>query len=260
MRMRDVAVLLVLTVWGSAAHAQSSFNLEKLRDKHTLNNEEVRQMFRTLGISNQFAEPMGVKFKSTAENVGCQGECSVQVFLLPRPSGDGVGNVVVISRALDMDLHRVLLFRNDSNNGSQLVDYFDLEERLYDFPRISSISSGGKRWLTVSMWPHCGTGCGLHYTDWFELKGGKSQRVLRVPDSGHDGNVNPGIDYETRFVRARQSAKNTTLEFIYHLTVIPGFSSQVDDLELWEDESVVRFSQTDQQPLFRLDAIGSELS
>ena len=92
----------------------------------------------------------------------------------------------------------------------------------------------------MSIWPHCGTGCSLHYTDWFELNGGKIRKVLRVPDSGYDIKTNPGISYETRFVRANQSGKSATLEFLYHLTVSPGFGSSVEHSDLFEEEKEER--------------------
>ena len=106
--------------------------------------------------------------------------------------------------------------------------------------------------------PHCGTGCGSTHTDWFELKNGKLRMVLTVPLSGHDGNENPGRQFETRFVHASQSAAGETLEFVYHVEYSSGIGSSIEMSDLWDDEKVVRFSRTIGQGEFEFDAKNSE--
>jgi len=96
------------------------------------------------------------------------------------------------------------------------------------------------------------------HTDWFELKNGKLRLVLNVPISGEQGNENPGRTFETRFVRARQSGGQETLEFLYHVDFFPGLGSTTDP-DLW-DEKIIRFSRLSGQGEFKFDAKNSELS
>jgi hypothetical protein len=138
------------------------------------------------------------------------------------------------------------------------VDYLDSTEWDYD-EHVSTVSSGGKRFLVMQASPHCGTGCGLERTDWFELKDGKLRMVLMVPLSGYDGNENPGRQFETRFVRASRSDARETLEFVYHVGFSPGFGSSIA-ASLWDDEKIVRFSRPIGQVEFKFDAKNSEAS
>jgi hypothetical protein len=97
------------------------------------------------------------------------------------------------------------------------------------------------------------------HTDWFELKNGKLRLVLTVPISGEQGNENPGRTFETRFVRARQSGRRETLEFLYHVEFFPGLGSTTDP-DLWDDERIIRFSRPSGQGEFKFDVKNSELS
>ena len=83
--------------------------------------------------------------------------------------------------------------------------------------------------------------------------------VLTVPLSGHDGNENPGRQFETRFVRASRSDARETLEFVYHVGFSPGFGSSIA-ASLWDDEKIVRFSRPIGQVEFKFDAKNSEAS
>ncbi len=91
------------------------------------------------------------------------------------------------------------------------------------------------------------------------MKNGKLRMVLTVPLSGHDGNENPGREFETRFVRARQSAGRETLEFVYHVEFGHGFGSSID-ADLWGDEKIIRFFRPNGQGEFKFDAKNSEAS
>jgi hypothetical protein len=131
-------------------------------------------------------------------------------------------------------LRRFLVFHtDDSGEAWRLVDYLDSDEWDYDEPDLLRIFSGGKRWLVLKAWPHCGTGCSLIHTDWFELRNGKLRRVLIVPILGHEGNQNPGRYFETRFVRASQSEGRETLEFFYHVEFRSSFGSKIQVSNLW---------------------------
>ena len=110
----------------------------------------------------------------------------------------------------------------------------------------------------LKAWPHCGTGCSLIHTDWFELKNGRLRMVLTVPLSGHNNNENPGRQFETRFVRASRSAAGETLEFVYHVEYSPGIASSIEMSDLWDDEKIVRFSRPIGQGEFKFDAKNSE--
>jgi hypothetical protein len=68
--------------------------------------------------------------------------------------------------------------------------------------------------LLVTSHPHCGTGCSLTHTDWYELKNSKLRMVLTVPLAGWEVNENPARQFETRFIRGSQSGGGETLEFI----------------------------------------------
>jgi hypothetical protein len=141
------------------------------------------------------------------------------------------------------------------------LDYLDSTEWDYDEPKVSIVSSGGKRWLVMQSWPHCGTGCSLIHTDWFELKNGKLRMILTAPLSGHDVNENPGRQFETRFVRASQSQTRETIEFVYHVEFSPGFGSSIDEaINLWGDENIIRFSRLVGQGEFKFDVKNSEAS
>jgi hypothetical protein len=139
------------------------------------------------------------------------------------------------------------------------VDYLDSTGWDYDHPQLSVVSSGGKRWLVATAWPHCGTGCSEHPTYWYELKNGKLRMVLTVPLAGGQFNENPGRQFETRFVRASQSAGHETLEFLYHVEFIPGVGSSVS-ADLWGEEKVICFSRPNQEGEFRFDPIKSAAS
>jgi hypothetical protein len=161
---------------------------------------------------------------------------------------------------LDANLRRFLILNQQETGGAwRLIDYLDLTEWDYNQPEISVVSSGGKGWLVVKAWPHCGTGCSSIHTDWYELKNGKLRMVLTVPVAGHQGNENPGRQFETRFVRASQSGGRETLEFLYHVGFFPGFGSTIDS-DLWGDEKIIRFSRPSGQGEFKFDAKNSELS
>lgn len=69
-----------------------------------------------------------------------------------------------------------------------------------------------------------------------------------------------GRYFETRFVRAGQSAGRETLEFIYHVEFRSGFGSAVAVGDLWNDEKVIRFSRPSGQGEFKFDAKNSEVS
>ncbi len=141
----------------------------------------------------------------------------------------------------------------------QLIDYLDSTEWDYNFPSVSVAYSAGKRWLVVTLHPHCGTGCSLTHTDWYELKNGRLRMVLTVPLAGGQFNENPARQFETRFIRGSQSGGRETLEFIYHVEFTPSFRSTIDT-DLWRDEKVIRFSRATEQSEFKFDPRNSEAS
>ena len=263
--MRASPMFVVVVFHATLATAQSSVDPYEFANKKDLHNAEVNQLWRTLGISGKVRETTADGPKETKRNFNCgeDNRCEARLFssawsLL---GADGYDTVVRISPAyLDSNLSRFLVFHYGQGGGWRLVDYLDLTEWDYDFPEVSAVNSGGKRWLVVKAWPHCGTGCSLIHTDWFELKNGKLRMVLTVPLSGHQGNENPGRQFETRFVRASQSQGRETLEFVYHVKFGSGFRSSIEAVDLWDDEKVIRFSRPNGQIEFRFDAKSSEAS
>lgn len=258
-----IVALIIFPFCVDIATAQSSIDPYALADKRDLHNADLNQLWRTLGISARVRETTIEGSKDTDKTFNCSTDdrCEAKRFNTRWSLLDdgGFDTVVRISAAyLNNNLSRFLLFHRKEGGAFQLVDYLDWTEWLYDFPEVSAISSGGRRWLVVKAWPHCGTGCSLIHTDWFELKDGKFRKVLTVPVLGHYVNENPGREFETRFIRARTSAAGVTLEFVYHVETSPGLGSNVLDTELWGEEKVVRFIQTDRKSEFRFTARGSE--
>jgi hypothetical protein len=64
--------------------------------------------------------------------------------------------------------------------------------------------------------------------------------------------------FETRFVRARQSEGTEILEFVYHVEFAAGASTI--DADLWGEEKVIKFSRSTGQGEFKFDAKNSEAS
>jgi hypothetical protein len=251
--------LLIFLAFIAAAAAQPSFDPYQFIDKKDLHNADVNQLWRTLGISGKIRETTANGSKDTAATFKCAADCEAQQVGLIWPLLDGGGeDVIVRITAPNSNFRRFLVFHREVA-GWRLVDYLDSAEWDYDEPSVSTVVSGGNRWLVVKAWPHCGTGCSLIHTDWFELKNGRLRMVLTVPISGHQVNENPGRQFETRFVRASQSDGRETLELIYHVEFTPGFGSTVD-ADLWGDEKVIRFSRPTGQSEFKFDAKSSEAS
>jgi hypothetical protein len=260
--------LLISLAFVATAAAQSSFDPNEFIDKKTLNNADVNRLWRTLSISGKIRETTVTGPKGTSKTFDCSSDdrCEAQWVgfrgwsLTDSGGGDSGDSVVRIAPAyLNANLRRFLIFHRAEANVWRLLDYLDLTEWDYDQPEISVVSSAGMAWLVVKAWPHCGSGCSLTHTDWFELKNGKLRLVLTVPLSGEQGNENPGRTFETRFVRARQSGGRETLEFLYHVEFFPGLGSMTDP-DLWGDERFIRFSRPSGQGEFKFDAKNSELS
>ncbi len=255
--------LVALLVFIASATAQS-IDPDDFRDKKELNNAGVNQLWRTLGISGKLRETTSDGAKDTGKTFNCaeDNRCEAQLIGLAWPLVDGAGYDAVVRVApayLNANMRRFLVFHREEGGSWRLVDYLDSTEWDYDEPEVSTVLSGRKRWLVLKAWPHCGTGCSLIHTDWFELKYGKLRMVLTLPISGHQVNENPGRQFETRFVRASQSEGRETLEFIYHVEFAPGFFSTVD-ANLWDDEKVVRFSRPIGQGEFKFDSKNSKAS
>jgi len=256
--------LLALLVFIASAAAQSSINPDDFRDKKELRNADVSQLWRTLGINGKIRETTSNGAKDTGQTFNCgeDDRCAAQLVGLTWPLVDGAGYDAVVRIApayLNANMRRFLVFHQEEGGSWRLVDYLDSTEWDYDQPGVSVVSSGGMAWLLVTAWPHCGTGCSLIHTDWFELKNGRLRMVLTLPISGHQVNENPGRQFETRFVRASQSEGRETLEFIYHVEFAPGFFSTVD-ANLWDDERVVRFSRLIGRGEFKFDSKNSKAS
>jgi hypothetical protein len=254
--MRPLLIVLAFVV---AAAAQSAFDPFQFIDKKDLHNADVDQLWRALGISAAIRKTTASGAKDTSETFKCAGDCEAQRVGLSWPllDGDGEDAVVRITAPLS-NMRRFLVFHREVARW-RLVDYLDSTEWDYDEPDVSTVVSGGKRWLVLKAWPHCGTGCSLIHTDWFELKNGNLRMVLTVPISGHQFNENPGRVFETRFVHESQSEGREILEFNYHVEFGPGFGSTVD-ADLWRDEKVIRFSRPIGQSEFKFDAKNSETS
>ncbi|MDP8988549.1 MAG: hypothetical protein M3N41_00520 [Acidobacteriota bacterium] len=255
-------VLLALLVLAPSAVAQSPSSPDDFRDKKILRNADVNQLWQTLGISGKIRKTTAAGAKQTDETFNCaeDNRCEAQRIGLTWPLLDGAGDAVVrVAPAyLNANMRRFLLFHQEGDNPWRFVDYLDSTEWDYDEPFVSTVSSGGKRWLVVQAWPHCGTGCSLVHTDWFELKNGKLRMVLTVPLSGHDNNENPGRQFETRFVRGSQSASGDILEFVYHVEYGSGIGSSIEMSDLWDDEKIVRFYRPIGQGEFKFDAKNPE--
>jgi hypothetical protein len=267
--MRPPLAAIFVACLSVSATAQPAFDPTEFIDKKVLHKVDVDQLWRTLGISGKIRETTAGGAKDTDQNFNCAQDdrCEAQFISLnwglPDSSlveGGGDAVVRIAPDYLNANLRRFLILSQREQGGAwRLVDYLDLTEWDYDQPEISVVSSGGRGWLVVKAWPHCGTGCSLIHTDWYELKGGKLRMVLTVPLAGTQGNENPSRSFETRFVRASQSGDRETLEFVYHIVFGPGLSSTVDS-DLWEDEKFIRFSRPSGQGEFKFDAKNSELS
>ena len=262
--MRALLIFLVLLASTPSAIAQSSIDPNQFIDKKVLRNADVNQLWRTLGISGQIRETLANGAKDAGGTFNCaeDNRCEAQRIGLSWPLvGDGGEDSIVriAPTYLDSNFRRFLVFHREEGAAWRLVDYLDLTEWDYSQPEISVVNSGGKRWLVVKAHPHCGTGCSLIHADWFELNNGKLRMVLTLPLSGHYGNENPGREFETRFVRARQSAGRESLEFVYHVEFGPGFGSSTD-ADLWGEEKINRFSRPTGQGEFKFDAKNSEAS
>lgn len=255
--------LLTFFVFISLANAQAPVDPNEFLVQSHFRNADVKQLWQRLGISGKIRKTTQEGSKDTEETFDCSPDdrCESRLFNFPWPLGsDGYDAVVRISPSyLDRNLSRFLLFHRQ-DVGWRFVDYLDSTEWDYEFPEVSAINSAGRRWLVLKAWPHCGTGCSLIHTDWFELNNGKLRMVLTVPLSGHDGNENPRREFETRFVRARQTDRREMLEFIYHVEFSSGFGSSIDVSNLWDEEKVIRFSRPDGQGEFKFDAKNSEAS
>jgi hypothetical protein len=198
--MRPLLIFLTF----AAAAAQSSIDPFKLRDKKDLHLADVTQLWRTLGISEKIRETTADGAKDTNRSFDCAEDdrCEAEYVGPNWPLLDGQDAVIRISPAyLNANLTRFLVFHRNGDNPWQLIDYLDSTEWDYNFPDISVAYSAGKRWLLVKLHPHCGTGCSLTHTDWYELKNGKLRMVLTVPLAGGQFNENPARQFETRFVR-----------------------------------------------------------
>lgn len=254
--------LVALLVFISSAVAQSSIDPFKLRDKKNLRLVDVTELWRTLGISETIRETMADGAKDTNRSFDCSSDdrCEAEYVGPNWPLLDGQDAVIRISPAyLNANLSRFLIFHRKRDEPWRLIDYLDSTEWDYNFPSVSVAYSAGKRWLVVTLHPHCGTGCSLTHTDWYELKNGKLRMVLTVPLAGGEFNENPTRQFETRFIRGNQSGGRETLEFIYHVEFTPSFRSTIDT-DLWRDEKVIRFSRATGQAEFKFDPRNSEAS
>jgi hypothetical protein len=205
----------------------------------------------------------GAKDTDKIFNCGEDDRCETEIFRPDSPLIEGGGYDVVVRVSptyLNANLRRFLVFHHEESGVWRLVDYLDSTGWDYDNPEVSVVNSGGNRWLVVTAWPHCGTGCGEHFADWFELKNGKFRMVLTVPVSGHDDNENPGRQFETRFVRANQAAAREILEFKYRVEFSSGFFFSIEVNELWSDEKVICFSRANGESEFKFDQKRSETS
>ena len=256
---------LLVLVFATSAAAQSWIDPYEYSDKTDLHTSEIKLLWRRLGIGEKIRETTARGAKDTDKIFDCgeDDRCTAKMFSSPWTLlDDGTYDVVlrVSPSYLNANMRRFIVLHYLEGLGAwTLVDYLDSTEWDYDEPEVSTISSGGTRWLVLKAWPHCGTGCSLIHTDWFELKNGKLRMVLTLPISGDQVNENPARQFETRFVRANQSEGRETLEFIYHGEFAPGFGSTVD-ANLWDDEEVVRFSRPIGQVEFKFDSKNSKAS
>jgi hypothetical protein len=259
-RMRPWLIFLVVISCATWATAQSSIDPNEFAGKKDLHNAELNQLWRTLGISAKIRVTTAEGSEETSESFSCGSDAAQCEVAFLDGGGDGPDSVVRITAPL-RNLRRFLVFDRDDLGGAwRLADYLDSTEWDYDEPDVSAVFTGGKRWLVLKAWPHCGTGCSLIHTDWFELKNGKLRMVLTVPLSGHNLNANPARAFETRLVRASQSEGRETLEFIYQVDFDSGFGSSIDVDYLWDDEKAIRFSRPKGQGEFKFDAKNSEAS
>jgi hypothetical protein len=251
--------LLIFLAFVAAAAAQSSFDFNELVDKKDLHNADIIRLWRTLGISGKIRKTTANGSRDTSATFNCA-DCVAQLLNLSWPLVEDRGEDVVVRIATppEAEMRRLLVFHHEEGRAWRLVDYLDSTEWDFDEPDVSVVLSGGKRWLVVKAWPRCGTGCGLVRTDWYELKNGKLRMVLTVPLSGYQGNTTLVRQFETRFVRARQSEGTEILEFVYHVEFAAGASTI--DADLWGEEKVIKFSRSTGQGEFKFDAKNSEAS
>jgi hypothetical protein len=261
--MRPLLISFVFVSSAIFASGQLSIDPTEFANKKDLHNADVNLLWRTLGISGRIRQTAADGSQDTIRSFNCGPDDRCEAELLPPEwpllEGDGYDVVVRVSPTYsNNDLSRFLVFHHQEV-GWRLLDYLDSTSWDYSPPQVSVVHSGGKRWLVVRAWPHCGTGCSLDPTDWFELKDGKLKMVLTMPISGHQANENPGRQFETRFVRASQSEAGETLEFVYHVEFSSGFGSSIEG-DLWGDEKVIRFSRPDGEGEFNFDPGKSEAS
>ena len=257
--------LLIFLAFIAAATAQSSFDPYQFIRKKDLHNADVSQFWRMLGISGKIRETTTKGSKDTDESFNCGPDDKCEAELIRShwslfSDGDAKDVVVRISPSPFGDLRRFLVLHR-IQAGWRLVDYLDSTNSHYEPAAVSVVNSGGKRWLVVNSYPRCGTGCGLDYSNWFELKNGKLKMILTVPLSGDEISENPGRYFKTRFVRASQSGDRETLEFVFDVEFSSG-SSRIEVDNLWSEGKIIRFfpasrARRIQVRLEKLGGIGS---
>ena len=246
--------LLIFLVFVAMAAAQSSFDPFQFIDQKQLNNADVNQLWRALGISGRIRE--------TGESFSCGSDdlCEAELFIPDWGLLDSAGNDRLVRIKSPRDVSRFLVFHQEEPDGTwRLVDYLDSTYSHYAPAAASVVNSGGKRRFVVNSYPRCGTGCSLNHSDWFEVKNGIFRMVLSVPLSGNEISQNPGRTFETRFVRASESDGRETLEFVFHVEFSSG-NSPIEVSNLWSDEKIIQFSRPIGKGEFKFDPKNSEAS
>jgi hypothetical protein len=262
--MRAWLIFLVFVSSATLAPAQSLIDPDEFANRKNLHTADLDQLWRILGISAKIRETTAAGSRDTSKSFNCGPDDRCDWELSPPDwpllDDDGEEMVVRVSPTDNYgDLSRFLVLHR-GKAGWRLVDYLDSTPSRYSRAQLSIIYSGGKRWIVLTSFPRCGTGCSLNPAEWFELKNGKLRSVLIVASSGHEGNQNLGRYFEARFVRGNQSDGRETLEFIYHGEFRSGFGSRIEVNNLWGDEKVIRFSRPNGQGEFKFDPKNSEAS
>jgi hypothetical protein len=191
---------------------------------------------------------------SSGNEINCLDGCEASIvssdYLLPA----GNDTVVRVCTAFG-DTCRFLLLHQSSSVWS-LVDYLDTDYDKYELPTAWIEASQDQRWLVKSSFGGGGTGVYLGIAEWFEIRCGALENILKVPLKGHDVNAKPARYFSTRFKGFHKAGQRESLEFSY----LVRFDDYGDaERELWQEERTVVFSRTNRNSKFTFDPTASNI-
>jgi len=156
---------------------------------------------------------------SSGNEINCLDGCEASIvssdYLLPA----GNDTVVRVCTAFG-DTCRFLLLHQSSSVWS-LVDYLDTDYDKYELPTAWIEASQDQRWLVKSSFGGGGTGVYLGIAEWFEIRCGALENILKVPLKGEDVNAKPARYFSTRFKGfTRQASVNLLNSAIWYVSTI----------------------------------------